>query len=385
MAKPIGGGLALPAVPTTPTAPAEEFNLADTIRRLAAEMDMANVARQTATGAVLGGLPGAVVEGLAAEMGVASAARDFARAHPEVMGAVPGAVAGAALGGVPGALAGGLGGSLIGGVVGGTSPLPDILRGLGAPPTTANQYGAVAEATLAPTGTPSPSTRSKLAKGATNVAGTTRATMPSVGGATRTAGQAASPTQVAGLGTNPLGWSDEDTREVTRDIVGREMSSQELNAWVDAFYREHGAYPWQIGPFDATNNFLDHLLALGDSERELAMGGASYYTKAGREGNIYAQPAITPDFWGQSYYNRYAGPTYVMGPGGPIATGTRPIMPGELPPPTAPTELAYYGSLSPRPYYEYRPAMSPGEWQVPASGAGGMAFAPPPAPSQWTY
>lgn len=158
------------------------------------------------------------------------------------------------------------------------------------------------------------------------------------------------------------GWTDAESRAISLATVGRELGIDEIESWVSAFKREHGSYPWQTGPFDAHNNFLDHLMALGESEREVAMGMASPFTKAGREGNIYAQPAITPDFWSNAYYSRYAGPTYIESPYGPINMGRQPLLPGQMPGTSWPAELAYYGSLPPRPYYQYMPAMSPDEW-----------------------
>jgi len=193
-------------------------------------------------------------------------------------------------------------------------------------------------------------------------------------------------TQSSAVRGPTTGYTDAEAREITRTLVGREMGLNELEGWVAAFRREHGATPWQTGPFDETNNFVDHLLALGESERQVAMGGGSYFTKAGREGNPMAQPAITPDFWANAYYNRYTGPTYITGPSGPIWMGSQSLLPGEMPPTNAPSELGYYGAMEPRPYYEYMPAMHPEYWESPApSGNSGIAFAPPPAPSQWPY
>ena len=62
---------------------------------------------------------------------------------------------------------------------------------------------------------------------------------------------------------------------------------------VDEFTREHGQTPWQTGPFDAANNLIDHLIALGDSQRQAGRGQ-------------------TVD-WGGLYYNRYAAPTFTPG------------------------------------------------------------------------
>lgn len=173
------------------------------------------------------------------------------------------------------------------------------------------------------------------------------------------------------------GYTDAEAREITRTLVGREMGLNDLESWVAAFTREHGATPWQTGPFDQTNNFVDHLLALGESEREVAMGGGSQFTKAGREGNPMAQPAITPDFWANAYYNRYTGPTYTVGPSGPIWMGSQSLLPGEMPPTNAPSELGYYGSMLPRPYYEYMPAMNPGAWPSQAPEATALGFTAP--------
>ncbi len=209
-------------------------------------------------------------------------------------------------------------------------------------------------------------------KGRTGTVASSAASQPTLAQPAAASQPATTPATQTGL----LSWTEDETREITQSTVGRAMSKAELEAWLNAFYQEHGAYPWQTGPFDAHNNLVDHLIALGESEREVAIG--SDYTKAGREGNVYAQPAITPDFWGDAYYSRYSGPTYGMGPGGPINTGSQRLMPGQLPPSNAPTELAYYGELSPRPYYQYRPAMSPGEWELPTPPAPeGMVYAGP--------
>ena len=152
--------------------------------------------------------------------------------------------------------------------------------------------------------------------------------------------------------------------------VGREMSLNELEQWVGAFAQEHnGEMPWQSGPFDADNNFIDHLMALGESQRQVAMGPESDYTKLKREGNPMADAAITPDFWSDAYYTRYRGPTYIQTPYGPIDTGDQYLKPGQMPPTNAPSEKAFYDAISPRPYYHYQPAMSPGEWQIPAPQA----------------
>lgn len=107
------------------------------------------------------------------------------------------------------------------------------------------------------------------------------------------------------------------------------------------------------------------------------MGGGSQFTKAGREGNPMAQPAITPDFWANAYYNRYTGPTYTVGPSGPIWMGSQSLLPGEMPPTNAPSELGYYGSMLPRPYYEYMPAMNPGAWPSQAPEATALGFTAP--------
>ncbi|MGQ9555648.1 MAG: exonuclease domain-containing protein [Anaerolineae bacterium] len=68
------------------------------------------------------------------------------------------------------------------------------------------------------------------------------------------------------------GWTDAEWRAITLAAMGREMGLEEGEAWVAAFYREHGAYPWQVGPYDAANNMLDHLRVKGESERAAAGG-----------------------------------------------------------------------------------------------------------------
>ncbi len=88
-------------------------------------------------------------------------------------------------------------------------------------------------------------------------------------------------------------WSDQDVAQITEATVGRAMSRDEFFRWVDEFTREHGQTPWQTGPFDAANNLIDHLIALGDSQRQAGRGQ-------------------TVD-WGGLYYNRYAAPTFTPG------------------------------------------------------------------------
>jgi hypothetical protein len=48
------------------------------------------------------------------------------------------------------------------------------------------------------------------------------------------------------------------------------MGIEELERWVSAFAQEHGSLPWATGPFTPESNFIDHLIALGESEREVA-------------------------------------------------------------------------------------------------------------------
>jgi len=78
-------------------------------------------------------------------------------------------------------------------------------------------------------------------------------------------------------------------REVTGSVLGEEISGAEMNAWLEAFRAEHGGLnPWQVGPGDEANNFIDHLLAYGES-RNAARGGAQ----------------INQPWWEQAYYTRY--------------------------------------------------------------------------------
>jgi hypothetical protein len=94
------------------------------------------------------------------------------------------------------------------------------------------------------------------------------------------------------------------------------------------FAQEHGdAMPWETGPFDDTNNMLDHLLALGESEGAAASGGR--YSAAEYHGNRYQDPGIAPGGWEDMYYNRYGGPTY--GPNGQAVNDWEPLYPGQRP------------------------------------------------------
>lgn len=98
-----------------------------------------------------------------------------------------------------------------------------------------------------------------------------------------------------------MNWTDQDVAQITAATVGRAMSRDEFFGWVDAFTREHGRTPWQVGPFDAANNLIDHLIALGDSQR-IAAGGA-------------------PVDWSALYYDRHD------------------IAPGQAPDPMAPWQM----------------------------------------------
>lgn len=95
------------------------------------------------------------------------------------------------------------------------------------------------------------------------------------------------------------GWTDAEWRAVTLAAMGREMGLQEGEAWVAAFYHEHGAYPWQVGPSDAANNMLDHLRAKGESERTAAGGNA---TGAERSGQL-----SVPETQGCYVFRNYLG------------------------------------------------------------------------------
>jgi len=138
-----------------------------------------------------------------------------------------------------------------------------------------------------------------------------------------------------------LNWSDNDVAQITEATVGRRMGRDEFFNWIDAFTREHGQRPWETGPFDATNNLIDHLIALGDSEQQ-----------AGRGQQVN---------WENLYYNRYAAPTYVQGYGQNTDTDQRQrLMPGQMPNPTHPWWLMQAGLGAPydewymnirRPYY----------------------------------
>jgi hypothetical protein len=138
-----------------------------------------------------------------------------------------------------------------------------------------------------------------------------------------------------------LNWSDNDVAQITEATVGRRMGRDEFFNWIDAFTREHGQTPWQTGPFDSTNNLIDHLLALGDSERQAGQG---------QDVN-----------WEGLYYNRYAAPTYTPGyrENTEVDDWQR-LMPGQMPTPNQPWWLMQAGLGAPyqqwysgirRPYY----------------------------------
>ena len=83
--------------------------------------------------------------------------------------------------------------------------------------------------------------------------------------------------------------NDKQWREITGSVLGEEIGGAEMNAWLEAFRAEHGGLnPWQVGPGDEANNFIDHLLAYGES-RNAARGGAQ----------------INQPWWEQAYYSRY--------------------------------------------------------------------------------
>jgi hypothetical protein len=162
-------------------------------------------------------------------------------------------------------------------------------------------------------------------------------------------------------------WTADELADVTRNTVGRAMAPAEFDAWVSRFMAEHGGRaPWQEGPFDADNNLLDHLLALGESERAAASGG--YGSAAYATGNRYQDQAVTPDFWTNAYYSRYRAPTYPAGmEGQPWAFDEYQYLPpGFVPAPQSPTALAarnagadyeeWYPLLR-RPYYPYYPVV----------------------------
>lgn len=136
-----------------------------------------------------------------------------------------------------------------------------------------------------------------------------------------------------------LNWSDREVADITEATVGRALSKQEFMNWIDAFTREHGQTPWQTGPFDAANNLLDHLIAMGDSERQAGQGKTVN--------------------WEGLYYNRYAAPTYT--PGYKANTDKdqwQRLVPGQMPTPYQPWWLMQGAMGNPdwymnirRPYY----------------------------------
>jgi len=167
-------------------------------------------------------------------------------------------------------------------------------------------------------------------------------------------------------------WSADEIAEITQATVGQAMSAPEFDAWVDAFKTEHGGRtPWQDGPFDAANNLIDHLLALGESRRTAASG--SYGSATDATGNPMQDRGVTPQFWNDAYLDRYRAPTYAPGMSDmPWSTDQYQYTPpGYVPNTAAPTGLMLDAMGAPmsdwyplirRPYYENYPAMSPGEW-----------------------
>jgi len=191
-------------------------------------------------------------------------------------------------------------------------------------------------------------------------------------------------------GTGPgdyTGWTDEQWRTVTAATVGRPMGKAEGEAWIARFYQEHGAFPWQTGPFDAVNNMIDHLIALGESLVE-AEGG--YYSNQRYYGNRYADQGVVPEFWEQAYYRRYPGPMYT--PSGAYAGYQSYLVPGQMPPPYAPWAYlaGVYQQGQPyevaRPLYYYQPRMRPEYWPppAPAGDKGPVLWAMMPGlPQRW--
>lgn len=99
---------------------------------------------------------------------------------------------------------------------------------------------------------------------------------------------------------------EEDWRKVTSAVLGEELGSDEMNAWIRQFRAEHDDLsPWEVGPGDPANNFIDHLLALGES-RQAQQAGV----------------AVTPEWWEQAHSERYG------------------LAPGEVRPISAPYQLA---------------------------------------------
>jgi hypothetical protein len=150
-------------------------------------------------------------------------------------------------------------------------------------------------------------------------------------------------------GPDYTGWSDAQWREVTRGL-GAEVGKEEGEAWIARFYMEHGAFPWQVGPFDPQGNLFDHIIAWKQSEQQVQN---PRWTKVGTEGNVYARPAVVPEFWPAAYYSRYQGPTSL--PSGQQGPWQASLNLGQLPPPGGP--VAYVAGMEERgqPYYVPRP------------------------------
>jgi len=196
----------------------------------------------------------------------------------------------------------------------------------------------------------------------------------------------AEPTLAGIMSKDPeLGWTDEDWRTITRELVGREMGAAEGTAWLRRFAAEHnGQMPWQVGPGDSVNNLIDHLLALGESLSVAEAGGPG--SVQFEYGNRYADAGVVPSFWERAHAARYAAPmltpsgALMRRPGGDVYW--RGLIPGEMRPTWAPYFVAAQrmGEIPPeeyfwrmaRPYVPYRPAMNPAAWPRPP------AFAYPP-------
>ncbi len=104
----------------------------------------------------------------------------------------------------------------------------------------------------------------------------------------------------------PIDWGDDDWGRVTGAVLGQALPATEMNQWLKAFRAEHeGRNPWEVGPGDAVNNFIDHLLAYGES-RQAAQSGTP----------------ITPQWWEEAHTQRYG------------------LQPGQVRPLEAPLQLA---------------------------------------------
>jgi len=227
-------------------------------------------------------------------------------------------------------------------------------------------------------------------KTATADANATGATTSDAEAGTAAGGGAATGGGSGGSGSRYVpDWTAAEMADITLNTVGHAMSAAEFDAWVDAFAADpaHGGQvPWQWGPFGGAdngsrnglgstgeNNLLDNLLALGESQRAVATNG--YGSAVDATGNSMQDRAVTPDFWGNAWYNRYQAPTYPVGMGGqPWSFDQYQYLPpGFVPTTTSPRALYLQNSGAPtsewyplirRPYYNYQPV-------VDTSGNGG--------------